>query len=239
MIALLGDFQVWVSLLTLTILEIVLGIDNIVFISVIVSRLPEAQANQARRIGLLLALVFRIALLVVLTWIIGLTAPVFSLFGEDYSWRDLILLAGGLFLLFKATQEIHQDIEGEEDRLARTPVGGFIRVIVQIVLIDMVFSVDSIITAIGIAEHVEVMIAAVTISVVVMYFASSGIARFIKNNPTTKMLALAFLLLIGVALIADGLGFHIPRGYIYFSMVFAGMVEAFNMLASKRRKRAK
>ena len=237
MLALLGDFQVWISFLTLTVLEIVLGIDNIVFISVIVSRLPETQARSARQIGLLLALVFRIGLLLMLTWIIGLTAPIFSLFGEEVSWRDTILLAGGLFLLFKATQEIHQDIEGEEEILARTPAGGFSRIIVQIVLIDMVFSLDSIITAIGIAEHVEVMVAAVVVAVIVMYIASSAIARFIKDNPTTKMLALAFLLLIGVALIADGLGFHIPRGYIYFSMVFAGMVEVFNILAARRRRR--
>ena len=237
MLALLGDFQVWISFLTLTVLEIVLGIDNIVFISVIVSRLPENQARSARQIGLLLALVFRIGLLLMLTWIIGLTAPIFSLFGEEVSWRDIILLAGGLFLLFKATQEIHQDIEGEEEILARTPAGGFSRIIVQIVLIDMVFSLDSIITAIGIAEHVEVMVAAVVVAVIVMYIASSAIARFIKDNPTTKMLALAFLLLIGVALIADGLGFHIPRGYIYFSMVFAGMVEVFNILAARRRRR--
>ncbi len=240
MIALLGDFQVWVSLVTLTVLEIILGIDNIVFISVIVSRLPEEQAKRARQIGLLLALGFRVGLLVVLAWIIGLTAPVFSMFGETFSWRDLILLAGGLFLLFKATQEIHQDIEAEEEVLSRTPAGGFVRVIAQIVVIDMVFSLDSIITAIGIAEHIEVMVAAVIIAVVVMYIASSAIARFIKENPTTKMLALAFLLLIGVALIADGLGFHIPRGYIYFSMVFAGMVEAFNIMAARRRsKRSK
>ena len=239
MIELLADPQVWVSFVTLTVLEIVLGIDNIVFISVLVSRLPEKQAARARQIGLSLALVFRIILLLGLTWVIGLTEPVFSLFGEDFSWRDLILLAGGLFLLYKATEEIHQDIEGEEETLLQTGTSSFSRIILQVVLIDMVFSVDSIVTAIGIAEHVEVMIAAVVIAMIVMYVASGTIAAFIKENPTTKMLALAFLLLIGVALIADGLGFHIPRGYIYFSMLFAGMVEGFNIMARKRREKAK
>jgi len=234
---LLTDLQAWASLLTLTVLEIVLGIDNVVFISVVVSRLPDAQARRARQVGLALALAFRIALLMTLTWIIGLTEPVFTLFAEAFSWRDLILLAGGLFLLYKGTQEIHADIEGEERALTRAAGAGFAAVIVQVILIDMVFSVDSIITAIGIAEHIEVMIVAVVLAMLVMYAASGAIAAFIKANPTTKMLALAFLLLIGVALIADGLGFHIPRGYIYFSMVFAGLVEFFNILARKRRQR--
>lgn len=238
MLELATDFQAWVSLLTLTILEIVLGIDNVVFISVVVSKLPHKQAVRARQIGIALALGFRIALLMVLVWIIGLTEPVFSIFGEEFSWRDIILLAGGLFLLYKATQEIHQNIEGDHEAHLGGKKSGFAAVIVQVIIIDMVFSVDSIVTAIGIAEHVEIMILAVVISMIVMYLASGAIAAFIRENPTTKMLALAFLLLIGLALVADGLGFHIPRGYIYFSMLFAGMVEMFNILAHKRRIRA-
>ncbi|MCT8265824.1 TerC family protein [Afifella sp. JA880] len=234
---LLSDPQVWASFLTLCVMEIVLGIDNIVFISVVVSRLPEERAKKARQIGLLLALVFRILLLLVLSWLIGLTAPVFTAFGQDVSWRDLILIGGGLFLIYKATHEIHAEIEHETATLAEAKTASFGGIIAQVLIIDMVFSVDSIITAIGMAEHVEVMIAAVIVAIAVMYAASGPIAEFIKHNPTTKMLALAFLLLIGVALIADGLGFHIPRGYIYFSMAFAAVVEVFNVLARRRRQK--
>ncbi|MDQ0327121.1 putative tellurium resistance membrane protein TerC [Rhodopseudomonas julia] len=234
---LLSDPQVWASFLTLCVMEIVLGIDNIVFISVVVSRLPEEQAKKARQIGLLLALVFRILLLLVLSWLIGLTAPVFTAFGQEVSWRDLILIGGGLFLIYKATHEIHAEIEHESAALTEAKTASFGGIIAQVLIIDMVFSVDSIITAIGMAEHVEVMIAAVIVAIAVMYAASGPIAEFIKHNPTTKMLALAFLLLIGVALIADGLGFHIPRGYIYFSMAFAAVVEVFNVLARRRRQK--
>jgi len=233
--------QIWASLLTLTAMEIILGIDNIVFISVIVGRLEGAAARRARQIGLILALVFRIVLLIAIAWLIGLTRPLFSAFGFDFSWRDLILAAGGLFLLVKATHEIHTDIEGADDEDGSGGAGAtFLGIVIQIVVIDLVFSVDSIVTAIGMAEHVEIMIAAVTIAMVVMYYASGPIATFIRDHPTTKMLALAFLLLIGMALVADAMKFHIPRGYIYFAMAFAGGVEMINILAirNRRKKRA-
>ena len=220
-------------------MEIVLGIDNIVFISVIINKLPPEQAERARRIGLALALIFRIVLLMFLAWIIGLKAEVFSLFGHAFSWRDLILLAGGIFLVYKATAEIHEEFEGEteEDEADRLSVTSFANIIGQIIVIDLVFSVDSIVTAIGMAEHVEVMIAAVIVAVAVMYVASGTISDFIKRHPTTKMLALSFLLLIGVSLVADGMGFHIPRGYIYAAMGFSVMVEAINILAGRNRKK--
>ena len=228
--------EIWVSFVTLTVMEIVLGIDNIVFISVLVSRLKEPQSTTARRIGLSLALIMRVALLLVLTWIIALTQPLFSVFDHAVSWRDLILLAGGLFLLWKGTREIHLGIEGEDHETPGSTAHSFAGIIAQIVVIDMVFSVDSIITAIGIAEHVEVMIAAVMIAVLVMYAASAPISGFIARHPTTKMLALSFLILIGAALVADGVGFHIPRGYLYFSMAFAAGVEAVNILAARGRR---
>lgn len=234
----ISDPQIWASLVTLTVMEIVLGIDNIVFISVLVSRLPQSQADSARKIGLALALILRILLLLVISWIIGLTATLFSAFGHDFSWRDVILIAGGAFLLVKGTLEIHAGIEGEHDdpgKKAAHPA--YWSVIAQILVIDMVFSVDSIITAVGMAEHVEVMIAAVVISIAIMFVASGPVAAFIKQHPTTKMLALSFLLLIGVALIADGLGFHIPRGYIYFAMAFSALVELLNIAARRRRSR--
>ena len=220
-------------------MEIVLGIDNIVFISVIINKLPPEQAERARRIGLALALIFRIVLLMFLAWIIGLKAEVFSLFGHAFSWRDLILLAGGIFLVYKATAEIHEEFEGEteEDEADRLSVTTFANIIGQIIVIDLVFSVDSIVTAIGMAEHVEVMIAAVIVAVAVMYVASGTISDFIKRHPTTKMLALSFLLLIGVSLVADGMGFHIPRGYIYAAIGFSVMVEAINILAGRNRKK--
>ncbi len=237
MLAWVTDPQIWASLVTLTVMEIVLGIDNIVFISVIVARLPAATAHRARQIGLALALLFRIALLAVLSWLVGLTAPILTVAGQDFSWRDAILIAGGLFLLFKATHEIHKGIEGdEEDQSEGDLKKGFAAVIAQILVIDLVFSVDSIITAIGMAEHIEVMVAAVVIAMIVMYVASGPVAAFIKSHPTTKMLALSFLLLIGVALIADGLGFHIPRGYIYFAMAFSAGVEIINVLAKRNRR---
>lgn len=241
MLELLSDPNVWIAFATLTVMEIVLGIDNIVFISVIVSRLPEDEAKRARQVGLALALVFRILLLLALAWLIGLTKPLFELYGFAPSWRDVILGAGGLFLLYKATSEIHGEIEGEshEEAAERSRGRAFSWIIGQIIIIDMVFSVDSIITAIGMAEHVEVMIAAVIVAVAVMYAASGAIASFIERHPTTKMLALSFLVLIGVSLVADGLGFHIPRGYIYFAMAFSAGVEIVNINVRRRKQRRK
>jgi predicted tellurium resistance membrane protein TerC len=234
------DPAIIASLITLTAMEIVLGIDNIVFISVVVAKLPEEQAKRARQIGLALALVFRIALLSALFALIGLTTPIFTVFDHGVSWRDLVLFAGGLFLLFKATQEIHKDVEarGEEEASAAKAAGmAFGAIIAQIVVIDVVFSVDSIITAIGMAEHIGVMIAAVVIAVGVMYLMSGAIAAFIHRHPTTRMLALAFLLMIGFSLVADGAGFHIPRGYLYTAMAFSAAVEALNVIARRNRKK--
>ncbi len=225
-----------VSLLTLTALEIVLGIDNIVFISVLVARLPEAQAKRARQIGLLLALGFRVALLTVLVWIIGLTQPLFNLFGHDFSWKDLILIAGGLFLFYKATHEIHNEIDGAHEEASGTVSAAMSSVVLQIVIIDAVFSIDSIVTAVGLADHIEIMIAAVVIAIGIMYISSGPIADFVAKHPTTKMLALAFLFMIGVTLVADGLGFHIPKGYIYAAMAFSTAVEVINVWAANRRK---
>jgi predicted tellurium resistance membrane protein TerC len=239
MIALLFDPNAWFALATLTVLEIVLGIDNLVFISVLTSRCAPRDARRARQIGLSLAFVFRIMLLFGLTWLMGLSAPLFSLFGVGISWRDIILIGGGAFLIAKATHEIHREIEGRDEQApGDTPKrASFSLVITQLVLIDLVFSLDSIITAIGMAEHIEVMIAAVVIAMSVMYLAANPVGNFIAEHPTTKMLALAFLLLIGVALIADGFDFHIPRGYIYFAMAFAGAVEMFNVAATRKKKR--
>ncbi|WEK49076.1 MAG: TerC family protein [Candidatus Kaistia colombiensis] len=227
----------WVSFLTLSVMEIVLGIDNVVFISVLVSRLPAAQAKRARQIGLSLALVFRILLLMVLSYLIGLTAPVFSLGEHAFSWRDLILLAGGLFLVYKATHEIHKGVEGHDEGAGGAVVAGFSAIVAQIIVIDIVFSVDSIVTAIGMAEHLEIMVAAVIVAMIIMYLASGPISHFIEHHPTTKMLALAFLLMIGAALIADGIGFHIPRSYLYAAMAFSTLVELLNVVAQRNRKK--
>jgi predicted tellurium resistance membrane protein TerC len=239
MIELLLDPHAWLALATLAVLEIVLGIDNLVFISVLTSRCELKDARRARQIGLSLAFVFRIVMLFGLTWLAGLTAPLFSPFGIGISWRDIILIGGGAFLIAKATHEIHREIEGHNKQApGETPArASFSLIITQLVLIDLVFSLDSIITAIGMAEHIEVMIAAVVIAMIVMYLAANPVGNFIAEHPTTKMLALAFLLLIGVALIADGFDFHIPRGYIYFAMAFAGAVEAFNVLAYGKKKK--
>jgi len=235
---LLTDPNAWAALVTLTALEIVLGIDNIVFISVLVSRCSPRDAKRARQIGLSLALVFRVILLFGLTWLMRLTYPVISLFGQSFSWHDIILIAGGLFLIAKATHEIHAEVEAEEgDDLAARIYAAFMMIVMQIVVVDLVFSIDSIVTAIGMAQDIEIMIAAVVIAMIVMYAASGPIARFIAVHPTTKMLALAFLVMIGVALVADGFAFHIPRGYIYSSMAFAGAVEVFNVLARRNRAR--
>jgi predicted tellurium resistance membrane protein TerC len=240
MFAWLFDPNAWAALIALTAMEIVLGIDNVVFISVLVSRLPKQAAERARRIGLGLALVFRIVLLFFLTWIIGLTEPVFEFWGRAWSWRDLVLIAGGMFLLTKATREVHAEIEGEGHQpSAAARRNAFYWVVGQVIVIDMVFSIDSIITAIGMAQEIEIMVLAVLIAVGVMYLASGAVSAFITRHPTTKMLALAFLLLIGVALVADGMGFHIPRGYIYFAMAFAAGVEFFNVLAYRRRRAKK
>jgi predicted tellurium resistance membrane protein TerC len=239
MIELLTSPEAWAALLTLTALEIVLGIDNVIFLSVIVSRIPPVQAKRARQIGLALALVFRILLLSILVWLIGLTQDVLTVRGIGFSWRDIILIGGGLFLIGKATHEIHGEVEAREadDDTAPKP-GAFFWVIVQIIIVDMVFSLDSIITAIGMAQDLEIMVAAVVIACVIMYVSSGPVAKFVADHPTTKMLALAFLVLIGVALVADGFKFHIPRGYIYFAIVFSAAVELFNVLAkTNRRKR--
>ena len=236
---LLASPEAWIALLTLTALEIVLGIDNVIFISVIVSRIPAAQAKRARQIGLLLALVFRIILLSVLVWLIGLTEPVITVKGVELSWRDIILIGGGAFLIAKATHEIHAEVEAA--MASPTPsrkASVFFWVIMQIIVIDIVFSLDSIITAIGMAQDIEIMVAAVIIACAIMYISSGPVAKFVADHPTTKMLALAFLVLIGVALVADGFKFHIPRGYIYFAIVFAAAVELFNVLAGRNRRKA-
>lgn len=234
----LTDPQVWASFLALSAMEIVLGIDNVVFISVMVQRLPPEQQLTARRIGLMLALVFRVVMLGFLTWFIHMTTPIFTVSEYAFSWRDLVLLAGGLFLLVKGTREIHEGIEGAYDGSTSGPlVTSMTAAVVQIAVIDLVFSVDSIITAVGMAEHIEVMIAAVVVAIAVMYVASGPVAAFIERHPTTKMLALSFLLLIGAALVADAFHFHIPRGYIYFAMAFSAGVEFVNVLASQRQRK--
>jgi predicted tellurium resistance membrane protein TerC len=239
MIELLSSAEAWAALLTLTALEIVLGIDNVIFLSVVVSGIPPAQARRARQIGLALALVFRILLLSLLVWMIGLTRAILTVQGFAFSWRDIILISGGLFLIGKATHEIHREVEAHEDAPATAPGGlAFFQVIVEIIIIDIVFSLDSIITAIGMSQELAIMIAAVIIACLVMYAASGPVARFVAEHPTTKMLALAFLVLIGVALVADGFKFHIPRGYIYFAIAFSAGVELFNVLAERNRKRS-
>ena len=238
MIELLTSAEAWAALLTLTALEIVLGIDNVIFLSVLVARIPEPQATRARQIGLALALVFRILLLGVLVWLIGLTEPILAVKGVALSWRDIILIAGGMFLIAKATHEIHAEVEANDpDGEGRSPANAFFWVIVQIIIIDVVFSLDSIITAICMAQDIEIMVAAVVIACIIMYVSSGPVARFVAEHPTTKMLALAFLVLIGVALVADGFKFHIPRGYIYFAIVFAAAVELFNVLARRNRRK--
>lgn len=237
MIDLLTSPEAWAALLTLTALEIVLGIDNVIFLSVIVSRIPQEQAKRARQIGLALALVFRIVLLSVLVWLIGLTEAVVTVRGMGFSWRDIILIGGGMFLIGKATHEIHAEVEArEEENGATSGSAAFFWVIMQIIVIDMVFSLDSIITAIGMAQDLAIMVAAVVIACFIMYVSSGPVARFVAEHPTTKMLALAFLVLIGVALVADGFKFHIPRGYIYFAIVFSAAVEFFNVLARRNRR---
>ena len=232
---LLSDPQVWVAFLTLTALELVLGIDNIVFISILADKLPDHQRQLARRIGLFLAMFMRIGLLFILSWLVGLTAPWFTVLTQEISGRDLILILGGLFLLWKSTKEIHQLLEGERGAGSSAVQATLAAVIFQIVLIDAVFSLDSIITAVGMVEHIEVMVAAVIVSVALMMVFAAPIGAFVSEHPTVKMLALAFLFLIGVVLIADGLDHHIPKGYVYFAMAFSLAVEVLNM----RSRRAK
>jgi predicted tellurium resistance membrane protein TerC len=229
------DPQIWASLLALTALEIVLGIDNVIFISIISAGLPEAEGERARRLGLTAALVMRVVLLAGIAWIVGLRAPIAEVFGFALSWRDALLLAGGLFLLGKGTREIHHSVEGEEDDNNAGAAESFGAVIAQIIVLDAVFSLDSVITAVGMAEHLPVMIAAVTIAIAIMMLASEPVSAFIERHPTAKMLALSFLLLVGVALVADGMHFHIPRGYLYFAIAFSAGVEALNLIAARRR----
>ena len=235
---LLTNPETWVALLTLTVLEIVLGIDNVIFISILVQRLPLADRDRARIIGLGLAMGMRILLLLTISWIAGLTQPVFTIAGHPFSWRDLILIGGGLFLLWKATTEIHEALEGEGEHAVESggATASFGSVLVQIVLLDIVFSLDSVLTAVGLVDEVAIMIAAVVIAVGVMLIASGPLAKFVHAHPTVKMLALAFLMLIGVTLVADGLGFHIPKDYIYAAMGFSVLVEGLNLRAARRRR---
>ncbi len=235
---LLTNPETWVALATLTLLEIVLGIDNVIFISILVQRLPASQRDRARLIGLSLAMGLRIGLLLAISWIASLTQIVVSLFGRDLSWRDLILIGGGLFLLWKATTEIHESLEGETAHHAapEAKTASFGAVLVQILLLDIVFSLDSVLTAVGMVDEVAIMVVAVVIAVGVMLVASGPLSRFVHDHPTVKMLALSFLLLIGVTLIADGFGFHIDKAYIYAAMGFSVFVEALNLRTRKRRQ---
>jgi predicted tellurium resistance membrane protein TerC len=240
MIDLLTDPNAWAALVALSVLEIVLGIDNVIFISVMVSRCSARDAKRARQIGLALAFIFRIVLLFTLTWMMRLTAPIVTVYEMGISWRDVILIGGGLFLIGKATHEIHAEIEArDESDFAQgdVPRQMFFWVVVQLALVDLVFSLDSIITAIGMAQEIEIMIGAVVIAMIVMYAASGPVSHFVAEHPTTKVLALAFLVLIGVALVADGFEFHIPRGYIYFAMAFAAAVEVINVIAGRTRRK--
>lgn len=236
-LGLLSDPTAWASLATLTALEIVLGIDNLVFLSIVTSRLKPEQQPMAQRVGLTLALGMRVALLFAIVWIARLTTPILEIGEHVVSWRDLIMLAGGLFLLVKGTMEIHHSVEGEAEE-SKSGSAGFAMAIVQIVALDAVFSLDSVITAVGMTDQLPVMIAAVVIAIGVMMFAAGPVSAFIKRHPTTKMLALSFLLLVGVALLADGLHFHIPRGYLYFAIAFSILVEALNLMARRRRRGA-
>ena len=236
------DPQTWLSLLTLSALEIVLGIDNLVFIAILTGRLPAHQRSVGRKVGLALALITRLLLLATLAWIVGLTEAVFSLFGKGFSWRDLILIGGGLFLLYKATTEIHEMVEHDEDAGDKPEgaAGATLRsVVLQIAVIDIIFSLDSVITAVGMADKLWVMVAAVVMAMLIMIVASNPLANFVAAHPTVKMLALSFLLLIGILLVADGFGVHVPKGYIYFALAFSVAVEALNHWVRRRRRRLK
>ncbi len=235
----LSSPEAWIALVTLTFLEIVLGVDNVIFISILAGKLPQDQQKKARQLGLSLAMFMRIALLASLAWIAKLTTPLFSIMGNDVSGRDLILLLGGLFLMAKATFEIHDKLEGEHGRASAKVAPTFASVIVQILLLDIVFSLDSVITAVGMANDLAVMVAAVVIAVGVMMFAAGAISEFVEHHPTVKMLALSFLLLIGISLVADGFHQHIPKGYIYFAMGFSVFVEMINLRIRGMRDAAK
>lgn len=240
LMTLAADPAAWAALLTLIAMEIVLGIDNLIFISILTNKLPEADRERARRIGIGLALIMRLVLLGTVAIIVQLTEPIFHAFGHGFSWRDLILIAGGLFLVWKATKEIHHNVDPDpHDDLfdTRRAALGFSAAITQILILDLVFSVDSIITAVGMTDHIPIMVIAVVVTVLVMLLAATPLANFINANPTVVMLALAFLLMIGMTLIADGFGVHVPKGYIYAAMAFSAGVEALNMLARNRAKR--
>jgi predicted tellurium resistance membrane protein TerC len=231
---LLTDPQAWIAFFTLTALELVLGIDNIVFISILVDKLPKDKQELARKIGLFMAMFMRIGLLLVLSWIIGLTAPLFTVVGQELSGRDLILIGGGLFLIWKSTGEIHQSLEGQEGHASSAVKATFTAVILQIMVVDMVFSLDSIITAVGMVDSLVVMIAAVIASVGLMMVFAGAIGRFVSKHPTIKMLALSFLVLIGVVLIAEGFDYHVPKGFVYFAMAFSVIVEMLNIRMRKK-----
>ncbi len=233
---LLTDPQAWIAFATLTALELVLGIDNIIFISILVDKLPPEKRELARRIGLFMAMFMRIGLLLLLSVIVGLVAPLFTVFGQEISGRDLILILGGLFLIWKSTGEIHQSLEGEEEHGSSAVKATMAAIILQIMVIDLVFSLDSIITAVGMVDEVAIMIAAVIASVGLMMAFASGIGRFVSNHPSIKMLALTFLVVVGVVLMAEGMGHHIPKGYIYFAMAFSVIVEMLNIRFRKRSK---
>lgn len=235
----LTDPQAWIALLTLTVLEVVLGLDNVIFISILSGKLPASQQKKARSIGLAMAMIMRVLLLLSLAWIVKLTAPIFTILGQEISGRDLILLGGGLFLLAKATHEIHDKLEGEEGDVVNRIAPSLVSVIVQISLLDIVFSLDSVITAVGMAKDLGVMIAAVIIAVLIMLVSAGTIGEFVNRHPTVKMLALSFLLLIGMSLIAEGLDFHIPKGYVYFAMAFSVFVEVLNIALRRKAKPVK
>jgi predicted tellurium resistance membrane protein TerC len=238
--ALLQDPAAWVALLTLLVMEVVLGIDNLIFISILSNKLPVEQREKARRIGIGLALVLRLGLLGTVAWIVQLTNPIFTVLGNEFSWKDLILIAGGLFLVWKATKEIHHTVDPvdhKEDIVSAASIT-FGSVIGQILILDLVFSIDSIITAVGMTPHVPIMVVAVIAAVTVMLLAANPLANFIAKNPTIVMLALGFLLMIGTTLIAEGMGFHVPKGYIYAAMAFSALVEVLNMFARSRKKKS-
>lgn len=234
MLTIFTNPEMLIGLLTLTLLEIVLGIDNLVFISVVTSRLPLQQQKKARQIGLILACVMRLLLLATIAWIVKLTTPLFSIWSQTFSWRDLILIFGGLFLLVKGTSEIHQNVAQLDEKNAHKMFASFTSVVIQIMFLDIIFSLDSVITAVGMVQELTIMVLAIIIAVIVMLIASEPLSRFIQTYPSLKILALSFLLLVGMALVADGFKFHIPRGYLYFAIAFSIFVEVANILSGRR-----